>query len=500
MSGAGGALPSTLSQSEARLRALFDKCADVRFRTITIGRSAQALLVFVDGLVQSAQLEEYALLPLLTKVTGAEAAAPAALAAGAIALSHVGQARTFDQVVTALLNGNAVLLIEGNPTALLLDVKGSTRRGVEEPVTEASIRGPREGFIENLRTNTALVRARIKSADLKFEPVTLGRRTHTHVELAYMAGLVDPKVLQEAQRRLLAIDMDAVLESGYIEEMIEDDPFSPFPQLQYSERPDTVAANLLEGRFAIFVDGTPFVIMGPTTFWQMLQASEDYYERWVIGTFLRWLRFIFLFVALYMPSIYIAVTTIHHDMLPTTLLLSVAAAREPIPFPALVEGLMMEITFEALREASVRLPKSVGQAVSVLGALVIGQAAVQAGIVSAPMVIIVSVTGIASFTLPRFNAAISIRLLRFPMMLLAGAFGVFGMVVGTFLIALHMCSLRSFGVPYLSGYAPMQRSELKDILLRAPWWSMLLRPRSVSHRDRRRVAAGQMPAPPSERR
>lgn len=282
------------------------------------------------------------------------------------------------------------------------------------------------------------------------------------------------------QKKNQKIKIDAVLESGYIEEFIEDDTYSPFPQAQYTERPDTVAAQLLEGRFAIFTDNTPFVLTGPITFWRLMQASEDYYERYLMSNLIRWLRYMFLFVALYLPAIYVAVITYHQDLMPTNLMFSVASAREPIPFPAIIEALIMEISFEALREAGVRLPKTIGQTVSILGALVIGTAAVEAGIVSAPMVIIVSLTGIASFTIPRFNLAISIRMLRFPLMFLASIFGIFGIMLGTIILVLHLCNLQSFGIPYLSGISPFKRDEVKDIFVRAPWWTMTRRPGTYS--------------------
>jgi len=228
----------------------------------------------------------------------------------------------------------------------------------------------------------------------------------------------------------------------------------------------------VEGRFAILVDGTPFVMIGPITVWQLLQASEDYYERYYISNLIRWLRFGFALIALYLPALYVAVVTFHPDMLPTTLLLSVAAAREAIPFPALVEMLIMEVSFEALREAGIRLPKTVGQAVSILGALVVGQAAVEAGIVSAPVVIIVSLTGIASFTIPRFSLAITIRILRFVMIFAAAAFGLYGLVIATIMLVAHMCNLNSFGVPYLTGLAPFRGRDQQDIFIRAPWSRM----------------------------
>lgn len=487
-------ISTDLAQNEKVLKEMFSNCSDIVFREIIISHQRKGLIVFVDGIIDSTQLSLNALKPLLQQYTKTEAS-PDELEESGIYLTQLSRKDKYSEIIESIFSGNAALLVDGYAEALILNVIGGKRRGVEEPATEAAIRGPREGFSENLRTNTALLRFRIKSTKLKTEAFMIGEHTRTNVVLAYMEGIADPQVIEEARNRLKSIRIDAVLESGYIEELIEDDPHSPFPQLQYTERPDSVAAQILEGRFAIFVDGTPFVLTAPITLWQMLQASEDYYERFFIGTAIRWLRMVFVGIALFTPALYIAISTFHQDMLPTTLMLSVAASRESIPFPAIVEAMIMEVSFEALREAGVRLPKTVGQAVSILGALVIGQAAVQAGIVSAPMVIIVSVTGIASFTIPRFNFAISVRMLRFPLMFLAAAFGLYGIMIGIVLIVLHLCQLRSFGVPYLSGVAPYEPKEQKDIFIRAPWWRMILRPPSYSSLNRQRLKKGMKPTP-----
>lgn len=472
------------------MKAAFKDCTDVMFREIQVTGPVRGFIVYVDGMVKTEEISDHLLLPLFRFPHGTSA--PESLKTTLLLPPQMSDCGSYQAAADAVLAGNAVLFIQGQPKAIVINARGGTRRGVEEPQTESVVRGPREGFNENLRTNTSLLRFKLKTPDLKMKSFTIGERTQTAVALSYIEGLAEPGIVEEAEKRLKAIQIDAILESGYIEEMIEDQPFSPFPQLQYTERPDTVAAALLEGRFAIFVDGTPFVLIGPVTFWQFMQASEDYYERYFVGNLVRWLRIFFVGVALFLPALYVAVTTYHQDMLPTTLLLSVAAAREAIPFPALVEALMMEISFEALREAGIRLPKTVGQAVSILGALVIGQSAVQAGIVSAPMVIIVSLTGIASFTIPRFNMAISVRLLRFPIMILAGFFGLFGIVVGLVWVMAHLCTLQSFGVPYMSGMAPYKKKEQKDILVRAPWWAMVFRPDTYSRLGRRRLNAASL--------
>ncbi|KEO82597.1 spore germination protein [Tumebacillus flagellatus] len=482
-------LSSALEENHELFVNAFKHCSDLVFREIEFEQE-RAFLVFLDALIKADDLHENALKPLLLHVKRLDAVDETStqdLEQRVITLSQVLKIDKQQDAINAVLDGNAVLFLDGCPEALILSATGGTRRGVEEPATEAVIRGPREGFTESLSVNLGLLRFKIKSASLKTRSFSIGEHTKTRVLLCYMENLVDPAVIEEVHKRLERIKIDGVLESAYIEEFIEDQPYSPFPQMQYSERPDTIAAQLLEGRFAIFVDGTPFVLTGPVTFWQFLQASEDYYERYIVANLLRWLRYVFLFLALYLPALYIAVTTFHQDMLPTSLLLSVATARESIPFPAIVEAFIMEIAFEALREAGIRLPKTVGQAVSILGALVIGQAAVQAGIVSAPMVIIVSLTGIASFTIPRYNASIAVRMLRFPMMVAAGLFGVFGLVIATMLLTVHLCHLRSFGVPYLSGITPFNKTELKDILVRTPWWNQTKRPSTFSKKNRKRL-------------
>jgi spore germination protein len=494
------ALSDRLQDNLDILKKVFKGCSDVVFREMHISHQLDGLLVFVDGIVKSDVLQDNTLRPLLLQMTDSQEhnrITPDDIEKDTLTISQLARVDKLSEIVDAILAGNAALFLDGYKEALILNVRGGERRGVEEPATEAVIRGPREGFTENIRTNTGLLRFKIKSPRLKTESFTIGEHTRTNVVLSYIAGIADPKVIEEVESRLQSIHIDGVLESGYIEEFIEDQPLSPFPQLHYTERPDSVAAQLLEGKFAIIVDGTPFVMTGPVTFWQFLQASEDYYERFVIATLIRWLRFLFLFIALFLPALYVATITFHQDMLPTTLALSIAAAREAIPFPALLEALIMEVAFEALREAGIRLPKTIGQAVSILGALVIGTAAVEAGIVSAPMVIIVSLTGIASFTIPRFNMAISVRMLRFPLMIFAGFFGLFGIIIGTVWIAVHLCHLRSFGVPYMSGIAPLQRDELKDIFVRVPWWKMVLRPTSIIHRNRKRMKDGMKPRPPS---
>lgn len=496
-------LPPVLAEAGRVLKEqIFKDCADIVFQDLLVGGRLNGLLVHTHGLSDTDLMADNVVRPLLYDLGEVPAAdlSPRRLAAAGVGPGTGSTGRLFRDVVTAALDGQAALLIEGHAECLIFEVKGGKRRNIEEPPSEVVVRGPREGFNEDLSTSVSLLRTRLRTPRLKTVQWRIGAQTRTRVVLVYLDQVANPALITEVKRRLDNIRIDGVLESGYIESFLEDQPWSPFPQMLYSERPDTVAAMLLEGRCAIVTDGTPFALIAPITFWQFFKTSEDYYERFLIGSFLRALRMTFGLVALFLPALYVAVITFHQDMLPTSLMLSIASAREAIPFPALVEATMMELSFEALREAGVRLPKTVGQAVSILGALVIGQAAVEAGIVSAPMVIIVSLTGIASFTIPHFNGAISLRLLRFPLMLLAGIFGLVGIVLGALWTGIHLCSLRSFGLPYLTGVAPFDSSDAKDILVRAPWWAMVRRPSGLWDANRQRMPPGQKPEAPPPRR
>ncbi|MBL0386312.1 spore germination protein [Tumebacillus sp. ITR2] len=496
------AVSANLDVNHEYLQKLFAKSSDLVIREVLLFHGTPAILVFLDGLVNLNHLDEVVLKPLMQGVgrDGMQLSPPPPQDADELLRKFlaVGQARhvhNMNDAIDACMSGDTMFLLDGFPMSVIVSSKQWEHRMPSEPDTESVVRGPREGFVENIRTNTALLRRRIRTPHFQMESLRIGRVSKTDVVMSYIEGITKDSLVEEIRSRLKRIDIDGVLDSGYIEEFLEDQPWSPFPTIQPTERPDTTAAALLEGRVAILVDGSPFVLIAPSNLWGNLQSNEDYFERFMFTTLIRWLRYIFTIIALTLPSLYIAITTFHQEMMPTNLLLSIAAARESSPFPALVEAFAMEITFEALREAGVRLPKTVGQAVSIVGALVIGQAAVQAGIVSAPMVIVVSLTGIANFTIPRYTFALSVRMLRFPLMILAGTFGLYGIVIGLIAIIVHVCSLRSFGVPYTTPVAPLKLSGLKDLLARVPWWAMNKRP---SPANEIRVPYGQKPHPPQD--
>lgn len=386
----------------------------------------------------------------------------------------------WNKMLLSLLSGQTVLLIDGINQVIGCPVQGGELRSITEPTTEPTVRGPKESFVEALITNIAMVRHRIKSPNLWVEMMKLGNITQTDISIMYVNGIVNDKLLSEVKERLGKIEADEVEGSNTIEEWITDDIWTIWPTMLMTERPDVVAGEILEGRVAIFVDGTPEAIILPATWTQFFQSAEDYYVNWIVATFWRFLRIIALIITLLGPGLFIAFLSFHPELIPTPLLVNLAAQRQGVPFPVFIEALLMEFTFEVLREAGVRLPRAIGQAVSIVGALVIGQAAVDAGIVSTAMVIVVAGTAIASFTIPLNQMMNATRLLRFIMMIFAASFGLYGLSIGVIMLIAHTCSIRSFGIPYLAPFAPLIFADWKDTILRLPKPLLSKRPRLIS--------------------
>ncbi|PFN77025.1 spore germination protein [Bacillus sp. AFS076308] len=444
-------------------------------------------VVHIDGISSTKIIQEHILEPLLTYKSTLDAVSLKDELEQTISISKIKEKTTLKDVLTAIVTGSTVILIDGDSTALVLDTKEIESRSVAEPTTQTVIRGPKDSFTENLRTNTALVRGRIQSPNLRLDSMIIGDVTQTSVEIMYIKDIANDSIVKEVKQRIKRIKIAGILESSYIENYIRDDRHSPFPTVQNTERPDVVAGNLLEGRVAVFIGGTPYVLIVPVTFTQLFQSSEDYYQNQYIGSFLRLLRLGAFLLALYAPAVYIAMITHHQALVPTVLLVSIAAQREAIPFPAIIEAFIMEITFEVLREAGIRMPRAVGSALSIVGALILGQAAVEAGFVSAAMVIIVSVTAIASFALPNYNLGITARILRFLLLVVASYAGLYGVLAASLIIGMHMCGLSSFGVPYLYPVAPFRLKEQKDVLFRFSIEHIVNRPSKAKGRKNIRM-------------
>ncbi|WP_328701098.1 spore germination protein [Aquibacillus kalidii] len=475
---------------------------DLVSRIISVGQEnrMEIGIFYIEGLVDTQHINDFILDPLMVRLENIDQQndLPTVIQKSIVSVAKVQDAHHLDTALSSLFSGQVIILFDGFTKGFTVGLSGGKSRNVTEPSQESVIRGPKEGFTETIRTNTALIRRKINSPNLWVESMNIGTVTETKISLMYINGIVNKKVLKEVKTRLDKIEIDGILESNYIEELIQDKTFSPFPTINNTERPDVVSASLLEGRVAILVDGTPFVLVVPSLFIEFFHAAEDHYQRWDFSTFIRTLRIMSFFITLLAPSLFIAITTFHQEMIPTPLLISLAAQREGVPFPAFIEALMMEITFEILREGGIRMPKSVGQSISIVGTLVIGTAAVEAGFISAAMVIVVSITAIASFTIPAYNMSISIRMIRFIFMGLAASFGLFGITIAFIGLILHLCSLRSFGVPYMSPFGPFNVQDQKDSLFRFPLWGFKTRPRLISQQNRKRMES-RYPKPPFDK-
>lgn len=482
----GQKISENIDENLAVLKEAFKNCFDIKFRKFNIKNKIMAVLVYIEGITDKVLMNEHVLEPLIIdyqKNKGDKNELDSSIEyikENLLLNSEIKDLNSIDKVILSVADANAVLIIDGFSTAIEIGAQKWEGRSIDKPDMEANVRGPKEGFVENLKTNLSLVRKRMKISNFKAEEMQIGKLTRTKIAICYIDGIVNREILDEVKVRLQRIDTDIILADAYIEEYIEDSPFSIFPQIRHTQRPDVVAASLAEGRVAIIIDGNPTPLIVPMVFVDALNSSEDYYDRYWHGSATRILRYVFFMIALLGPAAYIAFTTFHQEMIPITLLTTIAQSRAGVPFPAIIEALLMEIAFEALREAGIRLPKAVGQSVSIVGALVIGEAAVQAGIVSTAMVIVVAATGIASFTIPNYSFGIAVRILRFPIMILASILGLFGIILALFAILIHLASLRSFGIPYLSPMAPMTVPDLKDILIRSPHWREILRPTFIS--------------------
>lgn len=462
------------------LRGAFGGCYDLVLRAFTSGIDGKkCLIAFLDGMVDKNIINTDVIKPIQTPGNSgprSERAKPDAAAMlmenTLLNISVIKEVFFLKDAVKQILEACCVLFIEGSSSAVVIYASDIKTRSVSEAQGESVLRGPLEAFIEDVNVDVTMIRRRLKTTNLKLEQYEIGKQSKTKVILAYLQGVADEQVIGEARRRLEKVDIEMLFDGGQIQSCIEDDPLSPFPQMNTTERPDVCTAALAEGRFAILVDGSPFVIIAPTTFFYLFSAAEDYYNRYIFVSFIRIISYLAFIVALAGPSFYIAVTTYHPDMLPTTLLISVLSARANVPFPALLEAVLLELIFELVREAAIRLPNRISQALSIIGALVIGQISVQAGLVSPLMIITVSITGLASFVIPKINSARQISVLRFPLMIFAATMGIFGLIMAGLIILIHLAALRSFGVPYLSPVTPLHPEGLKDTVIILPARSM----------------------------
>lgn len=437
--------------------------ADLVLREFQVGNEQRAVLAYLEGMTDRETINLGILQPLM--YLAVEDRAPAdPLSAETIDRmflpgNQTKRLKNYADAVQEIVGGNSVLFLDGVAEVISIETKGWEHRTISTPRTESVVRGPQEGFVETLRANTAAIRRHLRTPNLVTELFTVGVRSRSDVAMMYVYNVANHKLVAEVKRRIQALEgkIDFVSDSGVLEQLIEDHPHALVPQTIATERPDRCAAFLNEGHVVLLVATSPYALIIPATFTMFIHTPEDYYLRWPYGTFVRLVRFLAAFIALLLPAIYIAVANYHQEMIPTDLLLAIAAAREKVPFPAVVEVLIMEGSFELIREAGVRIPSVIGPTIGIVGALILGQAAVAAALVSPILIIIVAITALSSFAVPNYSAAFSLRVLRFVFIILAALLGFYGVGFGVMALSIHLVSLKCFGVPFMSPIAPYRK-------------------------------------------
>ena len=474
------------------LNKLFEKSGDVANRTIYINakKAIPVTLFCVDGLVNTALVDEAILRPLSLDKRLSECETEQQLIE---ILSHGSAYHAFtsvledmDKVIQCVMSGMTALIFDQSQKAIIFDARGFDRRGISEPSDEGVIKGAKDSFIEVMRMNTAQIRRRIRSPHLVIEQGIVGRVSRTDYAIVYMDNIADMELVNRLKKRLESIEIDNISTPAFVEEYIIDNHNSIFPQAVYTERPDRLSANLTDGRVGLLIDGIPFAYILPCQMPMLMQSPEDYAQNFFVSSVLRMLRYLALILTLLLPAYYVSVTTFQYEMLPTQLALSIQQAKTNVPFYSFVEVIGMLIAFEILIEAGVRLPKTIGQAASIVGALVVGQAAVEAQFVSPAVVIVIAFTGIAGFTLPNQDLSNAVRITRFGMVILAAFAGIYGMIVGIILLLLRLCYMENYGIAYLSPFVDVKQMNIRDTLLRAPVRFFKYRPAGLASANRRK--------------
>ncbi|MCS0824839.1 spore germination protein [Cytobacillus firmus] len=439
------------------------------FKERKLSVSGQGYVIFyIESLVEEEKLEKTVIEPLTKSETGD--------LENELFKQEIKRSSWLDEGVIGLLKGNCLLMKENGKEGLLLNISASHIRDISEPFSERIVNGSHEGFVEALDRNIYLLRKRIETSEFTVKKYALGSKTNTQIAIIYLQDFTSEELVQKIDKRIKSITMDTIQAPGFIQDCIEDSTYSPFPQLLNTERPDRAAANLMEGRVALLMEGSPSVFILPVTITAFFQSPEDYNNRWYLGSFFRILRLICFILTLVLPAFYIAVVSFHLEIIPIELVYSLQSSLSYVPFPPIIEASIMQISLEFLKEASIRLPQPIAQTIGIVGALIIGTAMVEAGLVSNAMIIVVALTAVSSFVLPNIEMSNTTRILGFPLMILAAAFGFFGIVIGLLILFIHLAQLRSFGVPYFAPFAPLRPKELKDTFIRVPIWLLNNRP------------------------
>ena len=463
---------------------------DIVIREFKISREIDAFIVFVDGMAGNIIVNDFVLRRLMEHEhlkKDFKDDIGDYIIKNVLPINQIEREKKHENIIHGILSGLTALFIEGSSECILIESRAFEKRSVEKPSVESVVSGPQEGFVEDLRTNLTLVRRIFKNKKLITEITVVGKRNNTNVAVMYLEDVANPAIVKEVMKRIKSLDIDLIVDAGMLAQLIEDNPLAFFPQVLSTERPDRTASLIAEGRVAIVIDGSPFVNIVPTTFFEQFHTSEDSYLSWYFSSFMRLVRLFGIFISVFLPGFYIALTTFHQEMIPTDLLIALALSRENVPFPVIIETLIMEISFELIREAGIRVPGVVGPALGIIGAIILGQAAVEANIVSPILIIIIAVTGLGSFSLPNYTLSFSTRITRFIFIIFGTISGFYGISAGIVMLGGLICSIKSFGVPYFAPIAPKTKSGA-DVLLRGPLWLQKERPDYLNPLDRRRMS------------
>lgn len=440
-------------------------CADIVIQRLSTADGHHACIILVNGLVD-ADMVQRDVIHIFLKLKRADIERLETI--NPFPVMQSTKVYCHEEVLDNLFKGKTVMLIDGLRFVFCFDLQKPALRSIEEPTTERILKGHHDGFIESLPKNIALIRSKLSSAKLKVKYVTVGKRSHSDIAILYIEDIANPEIVKCIESKLNAIETDIINTAGKIEQLVSDNPYSMFPQHQSTERPDKAVANLLEGRIILIINSTPVVLILPVDYFQFYQTPDDYNVSFYYGSFIRLLRFFGSTLAVLLPALYIALLTFHYQALPLNLLVPLAESRSRVPFPPIIEALIMEVAFELLREASIRLPASLGPTIGIVGGLVLGQTAVEAGLVSNIMVIVVGITAIATFVVPQHDIGLMLRVSRFIFMINASIFGIVGVVTSLLVMLAHLVSLESYGQPYMQPIAPFKLSDLKDVFIRVP--------------------------------
>ena len=471
---------ANLRENEKYLRSRLENCSDILIRPMRLGdkHKVDCLMVYIEVAVSNMMLDDSALGKMINhfwEISPEDI--QEFVRHNSLGIADVKKLENLDESIDAMLAGNAVFFIDGYDKAMKISSKGYPSTGVMEAESEKVLRGSREGFSDSVKSNSALIRKRLRDTRLKVEEYKIGVRSHTLTQVLYMDDLVHEGLLEEVKERLEEFQIDGILDSGMLEQLTEDVWYSPFPQYQTTERPDRAVQEILNGKVVILCDNSPEALILPGNFSSFMESSEDWYHRFEMASFLRILRYLAVIMATVLPGLYLAVIRFHTQILPSALILSFAEAREGVPFSSVVELIFLELAFELIREAGVRVPGSLGNAIGIVGGLVIGQAAVEANLVSPIVVMIVALTALGSMTVPNEELAAAFRLVKYGFLILGGYLGIFGIVLGVYLIIGHLAGLISFGIPYLVPFIKKeQKGSRGEGILRVPLRKRVLRP------------------------